>query len=89
MPQISRFFGIIITMYWEIDAPHHTPHFHVRYNEYQASYGIDPVVQIAGALPRRQQRLVEAWAEIYQEQLKKDWQLVQNGKQPLKITGLA
>ncbi len=46
MPQISRFFGIIITMYWEIDAPHHTPHFHVRYNEYQASYGIDPVTQI-------------------------------------------
>ncbi len=89
MPQISRFFGIIITMYWEFDAPHHTAHFHVRYNEYQASYSIDPITQIAGALPRRQQRLVEAWAEIYQEQLKEDWQLVQEGKRPFKITGLA
>ncbi len=88
MPEISRFLGIIITMYWEADAPHHAPHFHVRYNEYRASYSIEPIVQLAGALPRRQQRLVEAWAEIYQEQLKEDWQLVQKGKKPFKITGL-
>lgn len=88
MPEISRFFGIIITMYWELDEPHNAPHFHVRYNEYQASYGINPVVQLAGALPRRQQRLVEAWAEIYQNELIDNWKQLQRGKKPAKIQGL-
>jgi hypothetical protein len=88
MPEICRFFGIIITMYWEVDAPHQVPHFHVRYNEYRASYGIDPVVQLAGALPRRQQRLVEAWAEIHQEELLEDWALAQQGRMLFRIEGL-
>ena len=88
MPEICRFFGIIITMYWEADAPHQTPHFHVRYNDYRASYGVDPVVQLAGALPRRQQRLVEAWAEIHQEELIQDWTLAQQGRMLFRIEGL-
>jgi hypothetical protein len=88
MPEISRFLGIIITMYWEVDAPHSVPHFHVRYNEYKASYGIDPIVQLAGALPRRQQRLVEAWAEIYQTELMAGWEQLQKGQKPLPIKGL-
>ncbi|MCA9948991.1 MAG: DUF4160 domain-containing protein [Anaerolineales bacterium] len=88
MPEISRFLGIIITLYWEVTAPHHVPHFHVRYNEFQASYSIDPITQLAGALPRRQQRLVEAWAELNQEQLQENWHLVQQGRKPHKIKGL-
>ena len=40
MPELARFFGIIITIYMEINAPHQVPHFHVRYNEYRASYSI-------------------------------------------------
>jgi len=88
MPEICRFLGIIITMYWEVESPHHAPHFHVRYNEYQATYGIDPIVQLAGALPKRQERLVEAWAEIYQQELIEDWQRVQHGQKPFKVTGL-
>ena len=88
MPEICRFLGIIITMYWEVDTPHHAPHFHVRYNEYQATYGFDPIVQLAGALPKRQERLVEAWAEIYQQELIDDWQRLQHGQKPFKITGL-
>ncbi len=88
MPKISRFFGIIISMYWEAGVSHQKPHFHIRYNEFQASYGIDPIAQLAGALPRRQQRLVEAWAEIHQEQLMENWNLAQQGKMPMKIEGL-
>ena len=42
MPEITRFNGIIITMYWEADAPHQAAHFHVRYGGYRASYGIAP-----------------------------------------------
>lgn len=60
MPEIARFLGIIITIYLEADEPHQVAHFHVRYNEFQASYSIDPIAQLVGALPRRQQRLVEA-----------------------------
>jgi hypothetical protein len=66
----------------------HHPHFHVRYNAYKAVYGIDPVVQLAGALPLRQQRIVEAWAEIYQQELRDAWDTVQDGSAPTKIPGL-
>jgi hypothetical protein len=88
MPEVSRFFGIVVTMYWEAGAPHRTPHFHVRYEDYRASYGIDPVVQLAGALPRRQQRLVEAWAELHQAELLANWELAQQNRMPQRIMGL-
>jgi hypothetical protein len=88
MPEISRFLGIIITIYLEADEPHQVAHFHVRYNEFQASYSIDPIAQLAGALPRRQQRLVEAWAELHQTELEENWQRVQMGQAPRRIRGL-
>ena len=88
MPELSRFYGIIVTMYMEINEPHQVPHFHVRYNEYRASYSIDPIAQLAGALPRRQQRLVEAWAELHQSELLDTWVRLQAGKQANRIRGL-
>ena len=88
MPELSRFYGIIVTMYMEINEPHQVPHFHVRYNEYRASYSIDPIAQLAGALPRRQQRLVEAWAELHQSELLDTWERLQAGKQANRIRGL-
>ena len=42
MPEIARFFGIIITIYMEVEEVHQIPHFHARYGEYHASYSIDP-----------------------------------------------
>jgi hypothetical protein len=72
MPELSRFFGIIIRMYGEINISHHTPHFHAYYQDHVAVYGIDPVELIAGALPRRQRRLVEAWTELHQAELLAD-----------------
>jgi Domain of unknown function (DUF4160) len=53
MPELSRFYGIIIRMYWEVNAPHHHPHFHAYYQDEAAVFGIDPVELIAGSLPRR------------------------------------
>lgn len=88
MPEIARFFGIIITIYMEVTEPHQVPHFHVRYNEYRASYGIKPIVQLAGALPRRQQRLIEGWAELHQQELLDNWQRIQQGQQSRRIRGL-
>jgi hypothetical protein len=66
MPEIARFFGIIIRMYAEPGAPHHSSHFHAYYQDEVAVYSIDPIDLIGGSLPRRQQRLVEAWAELHQ-----------------------
>lgn len=88
MPELSRFFGIIITMYLEAGEPHVIAHFHVRYGEYQATYSIEPIAQLAGALPRRQQRLVEAWAELHQDELADNWQRIQSGRRPVPIRGL-
>ncbi|HWP55515.1 MAG TPA: DUF4160 domain-containing protein [Pyrinomonadaceae bacterium] len=88
MPELSRFFGIIIRMYWEVGARHHTPHFHAYYQESMAIFSIDPVDLMEGSMPRRQVRLVEAWAELHQEELTRDWQRLQAGQRPLPIEPL-
>lgn len=88
MPEISRFFGIIIRMFAEPEVQHHVPHFHAHYQEFAAVYGIDPVVLLAGALPKRQQRLVEAWAEMHQSELLTDWLRLEQGKGPTPIIPL-
>jgi hypothetical protein len=53
-----------------------------------AIYTIDPIELLNGHLPKRQQRLVEAWAELHQADLSADWALLQSGKLPKKITPL-
>ncbi|MSP12550.1 MAG: DUF4160 domain-containing protein [Chloroflexi bacterium] len=76
-------------MYMELNAPHHLPHFHAYYQNAVAIYSIEPVELIAGALPRRQQRLVEAWAELHQDDLRADWERLQAGQRPLPIEPLS
>jgi Domain of unknown function (DUF4160) len=88
MPELSRFFGIIIRMYAEAGGPHHLPHFHAYYQEQVAIYGIDPIDLIAGSLPRQQQRFVEAWAELHQAKLRTSWECLQEGRVPGKIEPL-
>jgi Domain of unknown function (DUF4160) len=89
MPELSRFFGIIIRMYLEAGEAHHTPHFHAYYQDTVAVYGIDPVELLSGGLPRRQQRMVEAWAEMHQAELQSDWQRLQAGLVPLPVQPLS
>jgi len=88
MPELSRFFGIIIRMYTESGVPHHTPHFHAYYRDGVAVYGIQPVELISGDLPKRQQRLIEAWAELHQDALLEDWRRLQAGQPPQPIAPL-
>jgi hypothetical protein len=88
MPELSRFYGIIIRMYLEAGVPHHLPHFHAYYQEDVAVIGLEPVALLAGALPRRQQRLVEAWAELHQQELLDDWDRLQSGQVPLPVDPL-
>lgn len=88
MPSISQFRGIAIYMYTERDTPHHLPHFHAYYGEYLASFATNPPILLEGSLPRRQLRLVLAWAELHQEELEENWRRVQNGLTPQKIKGI-
>jgi len=87
MPTISMFYGIIIRMYY---APKEHPpaHFHVYYAEYKATVDIMSCEIIQGNLPKKQEKLVLAWAEIHQDELLADWQLVMNSEEPFKIQPL-
>ena len=88
MPELTRFFGIIIRMYAEPFAPHHRAHFHAYYQEFAAVFALDTLELIAGDLPLKQRRLVEAWAELHGEELRRDWELLQTGRRPQPITPL-
>ena len=88
MPEISRFFGVVIRMFWEPDAPHGAAHFHAYYQGESAVFSLNPVELIAGNLPTRQLRLVMAWAELHHEELIEDWQLVNSGYLPKRINPL-
>jgi len=87
MPTISMFYGIVVRMYFA-PGEHNPPHFHAYYNEYKASVNIHTCEIINGDLPRRQQKLVLAWAELHREELIADWNLVMNGESPFGIAPL-
>ncbi len=88
MAELCRFLGIIIRMFPESGVQHHRPHFHVKYQEHYATYGIDPIEVIAGSLPTRQHRFVVAWAELHRKELMRDWNLLIAGEEPLPINPL-
>lgn len=66
MPEISRFFGIIIKMFAD---EHNPPHFHVEYGEFRATFSIETGQIIQGELPLNKSALVTAWAIIHQKHL--------------------
>ena len=69
---MCRFYNIVIKMLDNDDSQHHKPHFHVYYNEYEASVGIDGEL-LAGSLPLKQLKLVQAWAVIHEDELYAAW----------------
>jgi hypothetical protein len=81
------FYGIIVRMYFA-PGEHNPPHFHAYYNEYKATVDIRTCEIIEGDLPRRQQKLALAWAELHQDELMADWNLVMNGENPFRIQPL-
>ena len=70
MPEISRFLGIIITMYFD---EHDPPHFHVRYNDYRASVDIRTLNITVGLLPAKVRGLVQERAELHKDELLDMW----------------
>ena len=85
---MSQIFGIIIRMLTEAGSPHHAAHLNANYQDEVGIFTIEPVELIAGSLPRRQSRLVEAWAELHQAELRADWQRLRDGETPEPIEPL-
>ena len=77
MPEISRFFGIIITINYNDHPP---PHFHVRYNSQRALIDIRSLSVIAGSLSPRVLGMVIEWANTHQTALLENWQLAREQK---------
>jgi len=70
MPEISRFLGIVITMYFN---DHNPPHFHVRYENWRAVVGIEHLDLRGGTLPPRVMSLVAEWAALHRHELMANW----------------
>jgi hypothetical protein len=82
------FYGIIIRMYLIDNRHHNLPHIHAKYAEFEASISIEDGEILAGELPRKQLRLVQAWIELHRDELKADWDLSIAGENLYKIPPL-
>ena len=72
MPTISRFYGIIIQMYYD---DHNPPHFHAIYGEHKAVIAIRDFALLYGDLPPKAIGLVTEWARLHQSELLNNWDL--------------
>jgi hypothetical protein len=75
MPEICRFYGIVIRMYWRDHGP---PHFHAEYSGHEAMIEIRGGTTIGGSLPARARSLVAEWAAIHQADLLILWDRARN-----------
>jgi hypothetical protein len=85
MPEISRFFGIVIRMYFD---DHNPPHFHATYAGQEAQIGIEPIGILEGALSRRAASLVIEWAALHQTELIENWRRLHNAEPVLRVEPL-
>ena len=81
------FYGIIIRMFCTPEE-HNPPHFHAYYGEHTAVIDINTCELKEGFLPRKQLRLVLAWSELKQDELKANWEIAMNSELPFKIDPL-
>ena len=72
MPEIARFYGLIIKMYF-MQNEHTPPHFHALYSEYMGEFDINTLEILEGDLPPRAVKLVQEWAAIHQAELLDMW----------------
>lgn len=84
MSEISRFGGMVIYMLFGDNKQHHKPHVHVYYGDFEAAIGIDGEV-LAGALPRKQYRIVAGWLAFHEEEVYEAWKLAVRGEHFEKI----
>ena len=85
MPEISRFYGIIIKMFSD---EHNPPHFHAEHAGDKATFSIETGQMIQGNMPQNKATLVTAWAIIHKEDLMKNWETLAEGSGAKKIKPL-
>lgn len=85
MPEISRFYGIVIYLYYDDHAP---PHFHAVYGGREAIVGIEDAAFLRGSLPARAQKLVREWAVLHRAELREAWNRARCLETPGKINPL-
>jgi hypothetical protein len=85
MPEVSRFYGIVVRMYYDEHPP---PHFHVIYQDAQAVLRIDTLEVSRGTLPRRALSLVVEWAVAHREELRQNWERAERGERIVEIAPL-
>lgn len=85
MPEVSRFFGIVIRMYYD---EHNPPHFHAEYNGQKVQISIEPIYVIKGKLPRRALSLVLEWVALHQTELLANWDRARSERELLWIEPL-
>ena len=71
MPEISRFYGIVIYLFYD---DHNPPHFHVIYGEYKAVIKINDFGLMEGYLPPKAMGLVNEWATVHKNELIENWE---------------
>ena len=79
MPEVARFYGIVIKVFF---GDHPPPHLHAIYGEYNALFGIESLKIIEGDLPSRAEKLVSEWATLYQAELMEMWKSQEFRKLP-------
>ena len=84
MPTVSFFYGIVISMYFD---DHNPPHFHARYQGYEAEITFDGKI-LKGKMPEKQLKMIQVWADIHQDDLKTNWELLRNESGAEKIEPL-
>ncbi|HSV95633.1 MAG TPA: DUF4160 domain-containing protein [Spirochaetota bacterium] len=85
MPELSRFYGIVIRMYANDHAP---PHFHAYYNDFQILVDIHNFSILMGNFPPKAMGLVMEWATMHQRELVENWALASNKKHTFRIEPL-
>ena len=85
MPEISRFYGIVIRMYFD---DHNPPHFHAYYSGHRAVINLRTLALISGRLPGRAVGLVAEWASLHSEELLQLWEKARDSQQLDRIAPL-
>ena len=85
MPEICRFLGIVIAMYYNEHAP---PHFHAKYGKQWAAFSTEDLRIIEGKLPQRVISLVLEWAFLHREELMENWHRAERREKLEKIEPL-
>jgi hypothetical protein len=85
VPEISRFFGIVIRMFFDDHPP---PHLHAQYGERCALVALQPIAVIESDLPPRALSMVLEWTALHQSELLENWERLHTARSPVRVAPL-